>query len=491
MKPAAKPQRRTVITVAFARLDHRTTGLPKAHEQGESPMHRPDTVSRRQFLRRGAIAGAVSAATPSFLSSRALASGTRGGPNDRLRIGLIGAGGMGRANLDHCAAYEDVEVTAVCDVWKRRRDQVLAKYPDARSYADFREMLQQQELDGVIIATPPHWHCLMGVAACEAGKDIYVQKPMTLHVAETLAMRNAVRRHNRVSQVGTQIHAGENYRRVVEWIRSERLGPISVARTMNVMNQGPAGIGNAANSNPPDDLDWNLWVGPAEMRSYNPLITRSATENCSFMPFSGGWTPGMAPHIIDLPYWAMELGIPQRTSCTGGRYIVQDAGDAPDTQEVVWQFPDRTLTWTMSIVNSYAFDFGSGRPARRLGIYFHGTNGTLYANYGMHEVVPEGDRLADPTPPDKSIPPSPGHEREWLDCMRSRNQPSCCVDYHHKIDLAINLANLSMKVGRDVHVDPATAEIINDDMAARLARPVYRDPWKFPSAYVDRPAQPR
>lgn len=430
------------------------------------------------------MASAVGVAAPYFVPSRALASPARRGANDRLQIGLIGAGGMGRGNLNNCAKAADVEVTAVCDVWRQRRDRVVAQYKNAKSYADYREMLQQDDLDGVIIATPPHWHCLIAVAACEAGKDIYLQKPMTMHVAETMAVKKAVEKHQRISQIGTQIHAGENYRRVVEWIRSGRLGEISVARTLNVMNQGPEGLGNVPNTNPPEDIDWDMWVGPAAMRPYNALITRSAYENCSFMQFSGGWTPGMAPHIVDLPFWALELGVPQRTSCTGGRYITQDAGDAPDTQEVVWQFPGKTLTWSMSTVNSYAFDFGSGTPARRLGIYFHGTNGTLYSDYGMHKIVPEGDRLTDQTPPEKSIAPSPGHEQEWIDCMRSRKQPSCAVGYHYRIDLAMNLANLSMQVGRDIHMDPDTAAILNDPAAAKLAQPVYRDPWKFPAAYV-------
>lgn len=442
------------------------------------------SVSRRHFLQQTAMASAVGVAIPYFVSSRALATPARPGANDRLQIGLIGAGGMGRGNLNNCAAHADVEVTGVCDVWKQRREPVLAKYKSAKPYSDYREMLQQDDLDGVIIATPPHWHCLIAVAACEAGKDIYLQKPMTLHVAETLAVKNAVERHQRISQIGTQIHAGENYRRVVEWIRSDRLGDVSVARTMNVMNQGPNGLGNVPDEDAPKDLDWDRWVGPAAMRPYNPLIARSAYENCSFMQFSGGWTPGMAPHIVDLPFWALELGVPQRTSCTGGRYVIRDAGDSPDTQEVVWQFPNTTLTWSMSMVNSYAFDFGSGSPARRLGIYFHGTNGTLYSDYGKHEIVAEGDRLKDRTSPDKSIASSPGHEREWLDSMRSREQPSCSVDYHYKIDMALNLANLSMQVGRDIHVDPDTATIVNDAVAAKLAQPVYRDPWKFPGDYV-------
>ncbi len=442
-------------------------------------------VSRRTFIRQTAVAGAMGIAVPYFVPSHALASTSRTGANDKLQIGLIGAGGMGRGNLDNCAVHEDVVVTAVCDVWKERRDAVCAQYPTAKPYGDYRQLLQQTDVDAVIIATPPHWHCLMAVDACRAGKDIYVQKPMSLHVAESLAIKQAVARHGRISQIGTQIHAGENYRRVVERVRSGQLGPVSVVRTFNVMNQGPQGLGNPPASSPPADLDWEQWVGPAPMCAYNPLITRSAYENCSFMAFSGGWTPGMAPHIIDLPIWALELGVPVRTSCSGGRHIIRDAGDAPDLQEVIWEYPSLVMKWSMSVVNSFGFDFGRGAPERRLGIYFHGLNGTLFANYGMHEVVPEGDLMKDTTPPPVSLATSPGHEREWLNCLRTREQPSCCVDYHYRIDLAILLANLSMRLGRDIHWDPATNQIINDPEATRLAQPEYRSPWKFPTEYLN------
>jgi hypothetical protein len=141
------------------------------------------------------------------------------------------------------------------------------------------------------------------------------------------------------------------------------------------------------------------------------------------------------------------------------------------------------MTWMMSLVNSFGFDFGRGEPARRLGIYFHGTNGTLYANYSMHEVVPEGERLKDSEPPARSISPSPGHEHEWLDCIRTREPPSCNADYHCKIDVPINLANLSMKLGRAIRFDPAGERIL-DDQAARLSVPEYRSPWKFPADYL-------
>lgn len=447
-------------------------------------MPTPTSLSRRSFLRQSAMAGATTAATACFVPAQALSAPAGHSANDRLQIALIGAGGMGRANLDHCAAHLDVAVTGVCDVWKQRREAVTAKYPSAKPYTDFRVLLEQDDIDGVIIATPPHWHCLMAVAACEAGKDFYLQKPMSIHAGETRAILNAARQHGRVSQIGTQIHAGENYRRVVEWIRSQRLGKISVARTFNVMNQGPDGIGHAPGGEPPEGLDWDMWVGPAPMRDYHPLITRSAYENCSFMAYSGGWTPGMAPHIVDLPFWALELDVPSRTCCTGGRFTIQDVGDSPDTQEVLWEFPEMTLTWTMSMVNSFGFDFGRGEPARRLGIYFHGVNGTLYANYSLHEIVPEGSRLTDLDPPQQQLASSPGHEREWLDCMRTRNQPSCSVEYHSKIDLALNLANLSMQMGREIHCDPDTRQIVGDPAASKQAVPQYRSPWRFPSQYL-------
>jgi predicted dehydrogenase len=192
----------------------------------------------------------------------------------------------------------------------------------------------------------------------------------------------------------------------------------------------------------------------------------------------------MAPHIIDLPIWALNLGVPTAVSCTGGRYIIKDDGDAPDTQEIVWQYPNFTMTWMMNCANSFAFDFGRGKPARRLGIYFHGVNGTLFTDYNRHEVVPEGDFLKDRTPPPQAIPPSPGHEREWLDSVKSRKEPSCSVNYHYKVDLAITLANISYQVGRSIRFDPKSEKIIGDKQAAKLARPVYRHPWKFPSEYL-------
>lgn len=433
------------------------------------------TMTRRTLLQ----------AAPLVAPAAALGRGGAVAPSDRLNIGIIGVNGMGRSNLANCAKHPDVAVTAICDVSTERREAALALHKEtAKGYTDYRELLASKDVDGVIIASPPHWHTLMAIHAVEAGKDIYLQKPMTLYPDETLAVRNAVRRHKRISQVGTQIHASANYRRVVEWIRSGKLGPVSTVRTFNVMNQGPEGIGRAPKQDPPAGLDWDLWLGPGPARPFNSLLFADSYNHCSFWDYTRGWTPGMAPHIIDLPIWALNLGVPEVTTCLGGRDVIQDDGDAPDVQEVTWRYPKMTMSWTMNCANSFAYDFGRGKPARRLGIYFHGLNGTLYTDYGKHEIVPEGDLLKDRTPPPESIPPSPGHERQWLDSIKSRVEPDCCVDYHYKVDMAITLAGLSYVLKRSVRFDPVREKIVGDREAERMARPEYRRPWKFPAQYL-------
>lgn len=449
-------------------------------------MNEPSTLTRREFIEKAATITAIGFAAPHLTAAGAATPARKPGPNGRIHLGLIGCGGMGQSNLRACASQPDVVVAAACDVWQDRLEHVVGQFKDTcEGYHDFREMLQQPELDAVIIAPPPHWHALIAIEACKAGKDIYLQKPMTLHLGESLAVRNAVKRHGVISQIGTQIHATENYRRVVEFIRSGNLGAIGTVRTFNVMNQTPRGVGTDPDTRVPDGFDWNLWCGPAPKRAFNKILVRDAYNHCSWMDYSGGWTPGMAPHITDLPVWALDLGYPTEISSSGGRFILHDDGDAYDNHEVLWRYPKLTMTWMSSLTNSYGFDLhGEPVPQRRLGIYFHGANGTMYTSYDQFHIVPEGDKMKDLPPPVKSIPSSPGHEREWLDCVKSRQQPSCSVFYHTKVDVPIVLSLLSLKLGRSIRFDPAKEQIVGDAEAARLAVPAYRAPWKFPKDYL-------
>lgn len=449
-------------------------------------MAKSNDLSRRDFLAHTAKIGAAGLAAPYFVSSSALGDDKKPGANDRIQIGVIGVNGQGAWNMGELLKQPDAQVVAVCDVFKDRREQAVAKCGgNAKGYSDFREVLARKDIDAVLIATPPHWHGLMAIMAAEAGKDFYLEKPMTLSLAESFAVLKAAEKNKRITQVGTQIHATKNYRQIVNMVRSGVIGPVSMARTFHVLNDGPEGIGNVPDTDPPAGVDWDLWLGPGPKRGYNALLAKDSSIHPSFMAYSGGWTPGMAPHLIDLPFWAMELDYPTSTFSSGGRYYVKDCGDAYDTHEVTWSFPKFTLMWTTSLINSFAFNlqFGEGCQRRR-GIYFQGINGTIIADYGYLKVVPEGDRMKDAPTTQPIIPDSPGHHREWLDGIRSRTQPSCSVNYHHKLDVAINLSLISLKLGRSVQFDPATKKIVGDPEAAKLAMPTYRDPWKFPDEYM-------
>ncbi len=431
--------------------------------------------------------------TPLILKSTLSKGGRATSANDKINIGIIGCGHMGSANLKAAASHPDVVVTAACDVWQKRLDTVVKKYK-CKGYSDYRELLQHKGLDGVIIATPAHWHALQAIEAAEAGLDIYLQKPMTMHIGESLAVRNAIKKHNVICQIGTQIHAGDHYRRMVELVRSGNLGRIGTVRTFFVMNEAPDGIGSGNNTtNIPKGLDWDMWMGPAPRHPFNPNLVKDAFYHGFWYDYSGGWTPGMAPHITDLPVWALNLDYPSEVSAMGGRFIIRDDGDAYDNHEVLWKYPNLTMTWMMSLTNSHGWAFqgmdksGKGYETgtrRRLGIYFHGENGTLITDYSSHFLIPEGDRMKGMETPPESIPSSPGQELEWIECIKSRKQPSCNPDYHVKVDVPIGLSLLSLKLGRSIKFDPETEKIVGDEEAAKMAIPEYRGPWKFPKAYL-------
>ena len=227
---------------------------------------------------------------------------------------------------------------------------------------------------------------------------------MTLHLAESRAVKNAVLKHKRVFQLGTQIHASENYRRVVEWVRSGKLGKIAVARCFLVSNHAPDGEGFLPDADPPEGLDWNAWVGPAPLRPFNINIVKSGYAHTLWLDYGGGRTCGMSEHILDLPYWALDLEFPTRVSSVSSKRYIKDNTDAPDTHEVTFEFPAVTLTWSMSQVSSFGFNLqdtdayrDQGVPKgvqRRLGYYLHGVEGTLFGNYTMHKIVPQTPALA-------------------------------------------------------------------------------------------------
>lgn len=431
-------------------------------------------MTRRRFLEASAGMGV------GLLVTKALGQDDKASPNERIGLGFIGVGRQGFSLLNEFKNFPDVEIVAVCDVHRERVDRAVAAGGKAEGYKDFRRVLDRKDVDAVVIATPAHWHALQSILACQAGKDVYCEKPMSMTVAEAKAMLQAAERYKRITQIGTQIHASDNFRRVVEIVRSGMLGTITLVRVFVVQNTAPKGVGNPPDSEPPEGLDWDMWCGPARLRPFNPAIFG---WHYAFYDYGGcGLLHGMAPHTFDLAFWALELKAPLSVTAIGGKFALTDISDVPDTLEAVYDFGNLVLTWTHSEAFSYGFEFQEGIGIRRrLGIVFHGTNGTLAADYGRFKLFPEGNRLNPEQLPPKSIPASPGHAREWLDGIKKREQPLCHFGYHYWVQLAISLGDIAYRVKRHIVWDDKDELIIGDEEANRLLTPTYRTPWTLPN----------
>jgi predicted dehydrogenase len=439
-----------------------------------------DMLSRRELLSvsgAAALAAASIAATPQ-------ARGTQRrplGPNDKITLGIIGLAGRGFGyHMNVFGKFPDVQIGAVCDVYAPRVERaVAATGGKAHGYSDFRKLLEQQDLDAVVVATPPHWHALITLAALEAGKDVLCEKPMCRFPEEGRLMAEFARRYGRVTQVGTQIHATPNYHRCVNVVRSGALGRVTAVRSFCTMNDDSEGLGSPPDSPPPPGLDWDMWLGPAPKVAFNTGRFRDGMHRY-FKDYVDSWLHELGPHIVDLPVWALDLKAPLAVSAAGGRYATRSIADVPDTLDVIWEYPGLQMTWTMNQANAFPFGIGGPGPGRRIGTIFQGTDATLVADYGRCEVYDNAGKLVERTDYPAAAPPSPGHEREFLDCIRTRRQPSCSFENHLPLHLALNLGHVALKAGRRVRWDAARSIVIGDGDAQRLTRPNYRGPWKLP-----------
>ena len=439
-------------------------------------------ISRRDFLK--ATGGLAAAAGIEQGSAPAETSGARASAaSDKIVIGVVGTAGRGLGHhMETFSQFPDVEIGAVCDVYEPHLNRAVEFTKGrAKPYKDFRKMLEQKDLDAIIVATPPHWHSLIALAAMEAGKDVLCEKPMCRFPAEGHKMAEYAAKHNRITQVGTQIHATENYHKCVDIVRSGALGQITSVTNFSTMNDDSEGLGRPADEAPPAGLDWNMWLGPAPEVPFNTGRFRDGMHRY-FKDYVDSWLHELGPHIIDLPFWALKLGCPISTSAVGGRYATSSIADVPDTLQVLWEFPDMTMTWNLLQSNSFHFGVGGPGSGRHNGIVFHGKDATLsIVNYGTPEVVDrEGKPLTGKTYPSATTP-SPGHEREFLNSIKSREECSCSFPRHLAMHLAMNLAHTSLHVGRTVRYDAKRGEVIGDKQANALTHPSYRAPWALPA----------
>ncbi|HZO88576.1 MAG TPA: Gfo/Idh/MocA family oxidoreductase [Chthonomonadaceae bacterium] len=402
--------------------------------------------------------------------------------NDKVVIGVIGVAGRGYgAHMKAFGGFPDVEIGAVCDVYQTHLDRaVAATEGKAKAYHDYRQLLENKDIDAVTIATPPHWHAIIAAEALQAGKDVYCEKPMCRFPAEGRVMAEFAKRYKRITQVGTQIHATPNYHKCVDVVRSGALGKITSVTNFCTMNDNSEGLGNPPDSEPLPGLDWDMWLGPAPKVPFNIGRFRDGMHRY-FKDYVDSWLHELGPHIVDLPFWALELGHPTGIAASGGRYATTSIADVPDTLQVLWEFPDMTMTWNLMQHNAFHFGVGAPGPGRHNGIVFHGKEGTLaIVNYGTPQVTDKDGKEVEGVNYPKSVPDSPGHEREFIDGVKSRQECSCSFANHLPLHTAMNLAHLSLHVGRKLHWDAEKWEVVGDREANHLITPEYRAPWKLP-----------
>src|SRR5262245_41544691 len=290
---------------------------------------------------------------------------------------------MGTGLLNIFKSFSDVRVAAVCDVHEPhllRAKSAADGRPEA--YHDFRKLLDRKDLDAVVVATPDHWHAIPTILAAKAGKDIYCEKPLTHKIAEGRTVVTAVEKAKRVTQMGNLIHAGENYHRVVEIVRSGVLGKISKTRVWMAADR--RGLGRPADCKPPAGCDYDFWLGPAPERAFNP--NRFTFNWRWFWDYGGGLLTDFCCHIVDPVHWAMEVEAPLSVAAIGGRYALDDNAETPDTLDVVYEYQKGghkfTLVWSQTDANTH------GLEDLDLGIMFQGTEGTLVANYETYKIIP-------------------------------------------------------------------------------------------------------
>ncbi len=403
------------------------------------------------------------------------ASSLRAAPSSRIRVGFIGLGGQGTGRLNQFLKQPDVEAAAVCDLDTHHVERAVALVEKAQgrkpeTFHDYRQLLARKDIDAVMIATPDHWHALPTVQACEAGKDVFVEKPLSYSIGEGRAMARAAERHKRVTQMGNHIHNDlPNYRRVVEVVKSGSLGKIN--RVYCALTSNEKSIGSPADTAPPPELDYDFWLGPAPRRAYNP--NRSHLTYRYFWDYSGGCFIDFWCHYTDLVYWALDLQAPQTVSAAGGRWLAQDNAETPDVLEVLYEYPGLVLTWTLHPKGRPGYDhMGSC-------VIFEGTEATLVANYSRYEVWVKGKRDDNFPKPPQSIPDSPGHIREFLDAIKSRAATTCNVGYGHRLTKGGLLGNIAFRTGQRIAWDDAKERITNSRAADKLVTRRYRKPWKL------------
>lgn len=418
------------------------------------PLH----TSRRGFLQAGTLLS-----LPALTYRGAFAADTP--PSEKVRIAFIGVGGQGKGNLKALLK----NAVAVCDVDKKRLAEAASIVEKANGSAplqaeDYRELLDRKDIDAVLITTPDHWHALQTVHACQAGKDVYCEKPLSLTIAEGRAMVNAARKHNRVVQTGSQQRSAKEFRTACELVRGGAIGQVkNVLVGLPGVNFKPPPVPDSA---PPVELNYDLWLGPAPQRPYNEKRVHYLFR--FFWDYSGGQQTNFGAHHLDIAQWGLDMDNSGPVSAEAKARFNKDGWyEVPEWTEIRYRY-----------ANGITMVCGQSQPG---GTTFEGDKGVLHVNRGKLELKINGEKVPPANYPkvDVRLPVSNNHHQNWLDCIKSRNKPICDVEIGHRSATVCHLGNIAVRTGQAIAWDPATERIINNPEAAKLIEKPYRAPWKL------------
>ena len=424
------------------------------------------------------------------------------GANDRVGVGFIGVGNRGDQLLDAFLAHKDLDVIALCDVYEPYLPAAAAKVGKARGpggepiqqFKDYRDLLRTG-VDAVVIATPDHWHALQFVDACKAGKHVYCEKPLSLTISEGRRMADVAKETRRVTQVGLHRRSTPGVIEAVKLIQSGAIGKVTVAKSYHYRNETPMGIGSPKDTEPPTGLDYDLWLGPAPKRPFNP--NHVLYKFRWFWDHSGGQLTNFGTHYLDVIQWAIQQDAPKAVVCLGGKYAVTDNREIPDTCEAVWEYDGCLVTFSQFNCNA-----SPGNP-RGWSMEFRGTLGTLLLADGAagYEIIPEKVRTEElpalspiareanakqgratkqaimPAAKKGEAESAVLHARNFLDGIKGGTPTTCPVEVGHRSTSATLLARIALMRRKYLTWDAKAERVTNDDGANKLLTYEYRKPW--------------
>jgi len=438
-------------------------------------------TNRRAFIKTS-TAAAAGIGISSSLAASPFTSSSVLGANDKITVALIGCRNMGWYDLEDILKQPNVELHTLCDVDGKVLEDKAGQFPmnagpSPNITMDYRVVLDNKDIDAVIIGTPDHWHCLPTVEACEAGKHVYVEKPLANSIGEINVMLDAARKNNSLVQVGQQQRSGAHWKSAIEFVKSGKLGTIRQVKFWGNFNYG-AGNMPVPDSDPPEGVDYDRWLGPAPLKPFNKNRFHGSWR--MFRDYGGGLLSDWGVHLIDMGLWAMDVkSAPLSVQALGGNFASKDhALEMPDTLTVLYEMDGYNMIW------EHNGGIERGPYDQGYGVKFIGSNGTLVADREKWRIFPEGSgddqrmQAVDPQASDRLS--HINHCENFIRAIRHGDPLNAEIEFGHRSALYAHLGNIAFWADQRVVYDEKKRKITNSEKANALLTPAYRAPWKFP-----------